>query len=414
MSADTAVVVVGAGPYGLSVAAHLRSIGIEHRIFGSPMQGWISGMPEGMFLKSYGFASNLFEPSGMFTLERYCAGNSLLYSAEDLPVALSTFISYGVAFQQRFVPDLEDRNVRDIKPLSSGFRLVLDSGEQLTAQHVVVAIGIRHFSHVPAILDDVPPGFVTHSSRHSSLAKFDGRSVAVIGGGSSALDLAALLHERGVEANLFCRRQELAIPDATTYPRPIRTRVRRPQSPMGPGWRSRLSADGAPLYRYLPESFRLEFLKSHLGPSGGWFIRDQVVGKVPIHVSSTIDRASAKRGRVHLGVVDEDGVAHQFVFDHVIAATGYNVDLERLQFIGPELRAQIRCLDQYPVVSSNFESSIPGLYFAGVTTASTFGPLVRFACGAKLTSRRISRHLRRLRVHIPARTQCVVGIPADA
>jgi thioredoxin reductase len=413
MSTDTAVAIIGAGPYGLSVAAHLRSAGIEHRIFGSPMQSWISGMPEGMFLKSYGFASNLYEPSGSFTLAQYCTEASIPYSPEKEAIALSSFISYGLAFQDRFVPELEVQFVRAITPASSGWRIVLGSGEDLTAQKVVVAIGIRDFGQVPPVLDGLPESLVTHSSRHSSLVEFDGRSVAVIGGGSSALDLAGLLHERGVEVELFCRSPKVIVHDPTTYPRPIASRLRHPQSPMGPGWRSRLSADGAPLYRFLPESFRLEFLDKHLGPAGGWFIRDQVVGKVPIHLSSTIDRASVEGERVRLGVVDGDGLRNQFVCDHVIAATGYKVDLARLDFLGPEIRAQIDLVDGYPAVSSNFESSIPGLYFAGVTTASSFGPLVRFACGAKLTSRRISKHLRRARNVAARATRDDVGLAPE-
>src|SRR5580658_1877298 len=134
----TEVAVIGAGPYGLSIAAHLRAMGIDHRVFGRPMQSWISSMPQGMFLKSHGFASNLYEPTGTFTLERYCAENSIPYAPEHLPVSLETFVSYGLAFQQRFVPQPEDRVVLDVAPTPSGFRLSFD-GDELTAQRVVIA-----------------------------------------------------------------------------------------------------------------------------------------------------------------------------------------------------------------------------------------------------------------------------------
>jgi hypothetical protein len=184
----------------------------------------------------------------------------------------------------------------------------------------------------------------------------------------------------------------------SVYPRSLRSRVGYPQSALGPGWHSRLSVDGAPLYRYLPKSFRREFLRTYLGPAGGWFIRDQVVDKVPIHVSSSIQRASIEGEHVTLDVVGGDGSERTHQFDHVVSATGYKVDLERLPFLGPDLRARISCLDGYPVVSAHFESSVPGLYFAGLTTGISFGPLVRFAYGAKLTSRRISRHVTRARV----------------
>jgi lysine/ornithine N-monooxygenase len=398
MSADIEVAIIGAGPYGLSLAAHLRSAGVEHQIFGTPMQSWREGMPEGMFLKSYGFASDLYEPSGLFTLERYCAENSIPYSAETVPVALGTFIDYGLAFQQQFVPNLQDRTVTSIIPTSMGFRITLGDGDQLTAHRVVVATGIRAFRHVPSALTNLPGELVTHSSRHASLAGFEDMSVAIVGAGSSALDLAALLYGRGANVELFCRQPGVIIPSATAYPRPLHSKIRRPQSPMGPGWRSRVCADGAIFYRHLPGSFRLEFLSKHLGPSGGWFIRDQVIGRIPIHLSSAVESASIERGRVQLEVAQETGM-DRFEFDHVIAATGYRVDLQRLGFLVPSLLDSIACLGGYPVVSSNFESSVKGLYFAGLTTAASFGPLMRFACGAKLTSRRLAEHLMRRRVH---------------
>ena len=356
------------------------------------MASWVSGMPEGMFLKSHGFASNLYEPTASFTLERYCAENGLSYSAENLPVPLSTFISYGLAFQRLFVPDLEDRVVCNISESGSGYEIVFDDGEVLAARRVIIASGIKEFHHVPPVLDEMPSEFVTHSSTHSSLAPFDGKSVAVIGAGSSALDFAVLLHQRGIEVELFCRRSEVEILSRTFYPRPIRSQIRRPQSPMGPGWRSRLSADGARFYRYLPTSFRMNFLRTHLGPSGGWFLRDEIE-HIPVHTSSTIRCASISGNKVLLDIVDAQGAEREFRFDHVVAATGYKVDLQRLPFLSNELRSQIVCLNGYPVVSSHFESSLSRLYFAGQTTATTFGPVVRFACGARLTSERISEHL---------------------
>jgi len=359
------------------------------------MQSWISGMPQGMFLKSEGYASNLFEPSGSFTLEQFCAETSNPYEAEGLPIALSTFISYGLTFQQRYVPNLENRIVRGIRLSSPGFRLVLDTGEEFAARRVVLATGMHNFGYVPPVLDGLPEEAVTHSSKHSELAEFDGQSVAIIGGGSSALDYAALLHERGIEVELFSRRSEVIFNEpAHMHQRALRDHIFKPLSLCGPGWHFRLLVEGAPLYRYLPASFRLQHLGNFLGPAGGWFIRDRIVGKVPIHESSTIEQARVDGGRVRLGITGGNGIKRQVVFDRVIAATGYKVDLDRLKILDPELRAQIDCLKNYPVVSPNFESSIPGLYFVGTTAGSSFGPLVRFACGAKLTSRRISRHLR--------------------
>src|ERR1700739_4804318 len=109
------VVIIGAGPYGLSIAAHLRARNVHFRIFGSPMRTWIEQMPKGMRLKSDGFASSLFEPDSKFTLEAYCREKGLPYADLGLPVPLETFVAYGLEFQKRFVPQLEQKSVVSLR-----------------------------------------------------------------------------------------------------------------------------------------------------------------------------------------------------------------------------------------------------------------------------------------------------------
>jgi cation diffusion facilitator CzcD-associated flavoprotein CzcO len=175
------VAIIGAGPYGLSLAAHLRARGVRLRIFGQPMRGWSMQMPKGMLLKSDGFASNLSDPDGAFTLKRFCAEQGIEYADTGIPVHLDTFITYGLAFQQRMAPDLEDKTVVGLDRSPEGFVLRLDDGEMVAARRAVLATGIGHFRHMPAPLAHLPPAFASHSSCHRDPGAFRHRSVAVIG-----------------------------------------------------------------------------------------------------------------------------------------------------------------------------------------------------------------------------------------
>jgi len=210
MSVSSKIIIIGAGPYGLSIAAHLRARGVAFRIFGRPMANWQEKMPRGMRLKSEGFASNLADPDDRYTLAAYCAHEGMPYEDEGLPVSRESFIDYGHAFQQRFVPEVEDRLVVSLHRSGDGFAVQLDDGEIVAADRIVVAIGISDFAYLPPVFAGLPVEFVSHVARHEDMAVFRGREVAVIGGGSSAIDIAALLHEAGagVRSSTGCARRQ--------------------------------------------------------------------------------------------------------------------------------------------------------------------------------------------------------------
>ena len=360
MSPSTNVAIIGAGPYGLSIATHLRERGIEFRIFGSPLRAWRSQMPKDMFLKSEGFASNLYDPHGQLTLERFCHERGLAYARHDSPVPLDMFAAYGVAFQQRLVPELEDVLVVALKRVPQGFDLTLDNGETLTARRVIVAVGLSDFRQVPAELASLPLDVLSHSAEHHDLSGFHDRDVSVIGGGSSALDVVAALRASGAHVRLVARRPALK------WNMPVKAHPWRrlyPSSGLGGGWRNAFFEHAPMVFQYLPQETRMDIVRLWLGPAGGWPAR-QAVEQGSVLLGQSLCGAEYRDGRVRLRLLGRDGRETIVATDHVIAATGYKVDLRRLAFLGKELAA-----------------------------ANTFGPVMRFLLGARYTARRIARHL---------------------
>ena len=395
--------IIGAGPYGLSVAAHFRQRGVPFRIFGRPMDSWLAHMPKGMMLKSDGFASDIYDPESAFTLRQFCAERGIEYADTGVPVHLDTFTAYGLAFRERMVPELEDKLVVKVDRSPSGFLLQLEDGETFQVRKVVLAVGITHFAYIPENLAQLPDEFLSHSARHREVAPFRGRNVVVVGGGASALDLAGLLQEAGARVQLVSRRQELKFHSQPTgKPRSLWQQIRHPQSGLGPGMRSRFFANSPMAFHYLPEGFRVKTVRTTLGPSGGWFIRDKVIGKVELHLGCTPQGAQVQNGRVHLRLLTANGSEREIVTEHVIAATGYRVDLERLKFLNSEIRSRFKTVQGSPVLSSSFESSVPGIYFVGVAAANSFGPVMRFAFGAGFAARRITQTIAKALAQSPA------------
>ncbi len=385
-------VIIGAGPYGLSAAAHFRERGIPFRIFGRPMDSWLAKMPKGMKLKSDGFASDIYDPAGAFTLKKFCAERGIEYADTGIPVHIDTFTSYGLAFMERMVPELENKMVVSIDRAEDGFKVALDDGEIIKARHVVLAIGITHFQYIPDTFAHLPAEALSHSAAHYDLEKFRGRSVIVLGGGSSAMDLAALLHEGGADVQLVARRSTLKFHNKPNgKKRSFWQQLRNPQSGLGPGMKSKFYSDFPNIFHYLPRNTRLQIVRTHLGPSGGWFIKDMVEGKVPLSLGYATERAEVRGGKVTLSLSGKDGSKKEVSADHVIAATGYKVDLERLKFLSSQIRTELKGNEETLPLSSSFESSVPGMYFIGVAAADSFGPLMRFAFGAGFAARCVTK-----------------------
>ena len=390
------VVVIGAGPYGLSVAAHLRGRGVPVRVFGEVMSSWRMHMPRGMCLKSVPDASSLSAPSPGYGLADFCTSRGVppLTGNQVIPVEL--FISYGEWFQQQLVPDVETLQVCRLERMGRGFRLLLSDGEELHTEVVVMASGLNGFAYVPHELAAAagqqglaPTGLVSHSSQHRDLSGFAGREVAVIGAGQSALENAALLHESGASVRILVRGQ-------TRWGQPpkpphsgLLSMLPEPNSPLGPTWRLYPFSHAPFMFRHLPTETRIKLVRRVLGPLGAWWLRERVDGRLPVLDGHRVTGARPDGGKIMLTVASDRGTEDLSV-DHVIAATGYRVDLGRLEFLAPELRDQVRCVAGWPHLTGSFESSVPGLFFTSLMAAESFGPVMRFVCGAGFPARRIT------------------------
>lgn len=389
----TNVAIIGAGPYGLSIAAHLRASGSNVRIFGNAMQSWKANMPEGMFLKSEGCASNLSGPRDGYTLQDYCAAESIAYAQYAKPVALDIFTRYALAFQRRFVPVVECTTVTAFDKSPSGFEVTLATGEKLSAGKVVVATGLSHSAHIPQELAHLPPDLFSHSSAHRCLRGFQGRQVTVLGGGQSALEIAALLQEAGAQVRVVVRRNFVRWNEKPSLvTRSLYEKLRRPMSSLGPGYGPWFYSNAPGVFRCLPQSVRVARVRRVLGPAGAAWLRDRVEGAVSLLPGHSVRTAQASCGRAILKVQGPNG-EFEIESDHVIAATGYRFTLNALPFLSRPMLSRLSSSDQKPILSRHFESSIEGLYFTGLATANQFGPAMRFLVGTEFTARRIARHI---------------------
>lgn len=397
-SAAVDVAIIGAGPYGLSLASYLRQRGVDYRIFGAPMHAWASMSP-GMFLKSFGFATSLKTPRPHFTLPEYCRERGL----EDFePIEIATYAQYGKWVQQQLVPDVEETKVTDLRRRDDGFELRLETGETLRARRVVVATGLTYFERIPETYRLLSNDLASHTAQHGDFSRFTGMDVTVVGGGQSALQAAALLHEHGAQVRMVVRRGVWFSERLPTH-RSLRDRLLYPNTVVGPGRENWVLQHVPMALHYVPEERRVHFTRRHLGPFGAWWLRDRVEGKFPILENSSVVGASARDGKVVLRVQEREAAdTREVVTDHVIAGTGYEVDVDRIPFMHPDLAAEVQRVERAPNLSRHFETSVRGLYFVGPAAAFSFGSLFRFVAGADYAVPLLARRLAWTSAALPA------------
>jgi hypothetical protein len=379
----TDVAIVGAGPYGLAAAAHLRGAGVDVRVLGDPMSFWRS-MPTGMLLRSNWTATSIADYRGPVSLDAFCAATG---AHVDRPVPLARFIEYGTWVQQRIAPDVDSRPVETIDASGAGFCLVLADGERLDARRVVIAAGIKPFSNRPAFADGLPPRLASHTGDHQDLSVFSGTRVLVVGGGQSALESAALLHESGAEAEVVVRVDDLNWLHGGKYQRKLGRLSPLVYAPtdVGPMGLSRLVAV-PDLFRRLPRGVQDPLAQRSIRPAGAAWLGPRLQN-VPITMARSIVSATERGG----GLRVRFGGGEERTADHLLLGTGYRVDIARYPFIAPSLLARVRRVNGYPVLGRGLESSVAGLYFLGAPAAFSFGPIMRFVSGGWYAGRALAR-----------------------
>jgi cation diffusion facilitator CzcD-associated flavoprotein CzcO len=381
------VAIVGAGPYGLSAAAHICHLkGLDVRLLGEPMSFWEHHMPEGMLLRSPWAGSHIADPGNCFTLDAYKTVNGNRNLADPIPAR--DFIRYGHWFLREADLSVDRRKVMRIELAPYGYELTLDAGEALYARRVVVAGGIQPFAFRPELFAHLPPSLVTHTSEQRDFSKFRGKEVLVIGGGQSALEAAVFLREAGAQPEVLVRGSGLYWLDQRRWMRKKEFRwMFYGAGEIGPAGAS-LIVQRPNLFRRLPSRVQRQWTAWALRPAVAQWVKPRA-HDIRIHTERFLVEARAEGGRLRVRFNDgtDRGV------DHVVLGTGYRVNVHKYPFLSSRILERIDIVNGHPRLAAGFETSLPGLHFLGAPAAWSFGPLMRFVAGTDFASPALRRRI---------------------
>jgi thioredoxin reductase len=383
------VIIVGAGPYGLSAAAHLRAQGLNIAIFGKPMSFWREHMPQGMRMRSYWWATNLSDPEKRYDLNQYAKVEGAF---EQDPFWLDTVINYGLWFQKHAVPTVDETYVEEIVREEGGrFIITLADGRVIQSEAVIMAVGLAYYAHRPTEYAQLPAELVSHTMDHSRLDIFAGKHVVIVGGGQSGFENAALLHECGSTVELIIRRPIRWVREQNSNVPSLLRQLRAPKAGMGVGWSNLILEKYPYFFQRWPQSQKDHYLLTHNISAASSWLRERTMGKVLIHDNTHVQQIEHTDNNVSLTI----SCGKKVQADHLMLATGYQADVKQITLLHTNIIDKIQTYMGYPVLKEHFESSVPGLYFLGFSAQRSFGPLYRFVVGVEPAARYVTEGIAR-------------------
>ena len=377
---NTDLLIIGAGPFGLALAAQAANDRIEHVIVGKPMEFWRENMPKGMFLRSA--CDWHLDPLNIDTIDAFLSTQGKT-SKDVEPLSLDFYLSYVDWFRQQKNIQPLPIYVEKLDTSANNDRFISTTinGDTISAKHVALAPGFKHFANAPSeLVARLPQDRYQHTSTFIDFTNAKGKRFLIIGGRQSAYEWAALLLESSASAVHLSHRHPspaFAVADWSWVNKLV------DQIAEDPSWFRRLSqTEKDDISQRMWAEGRLK-LEPWLEPR----LKDNRLRLWPqTHLVSCTETPTGE-----LETVLSNG--ETITIDQVVLATGYKVDIARLPILSPNLLARLETRNGFPALDDHFETSVPGLFITSMPAMQDFGPFFGFTISVRTSAKLIGQRL---------------------
>ncbi len=380
MTQNVDLLIIGAGPFGLALAAEVQASGVNYLLTGRPMEFWEKNMPAGMYLRS-AYDWHL-DPRNDATIERFLAEQGLAPAAVE-PLSLAFYLTYVRWFQAQKQISALPLYVTQLDITDGGrFAALLEDGRRVTARAVAVAVGFKYFKHLPAdVVAMLPAGRYEHTCDRVDFAHLRGKRCLILGGRQSAFEWAALLHEAGAAAVHVVHRHAspaFAAADWSWVNPLVENMVENP------GW-----------FRHLPQAEK-EAVSRRLWAEGRLKVEPWLEQRVMVDGVTVLPETAVAHTEesTHGDILVTLSNGEALVVDNIILATGYKVSIESVPFLAQgNMLPRLATRNGFPVLDEHFQTNIPGLFITSMAAGQDFGPFFGFTISVRTSARLIGQAL---------------------
>jgi lysine/ornithine N-monooxygenase len=349
-------------------------------------------MPPGLVLRSAWEETSLWAGDETGSISAWA--NAVGVDREE-PLRLEPFLAYADWFRRRFVHDRVEADVTRVERAGGRFRVTAADGESIETRHVVVAVGALPFSDAPAELGRHVGDRVVFATDLPRAIVGAGQAVAVVGAGQAAVEAAKLATQKGAAVELLARKRLHWFADREPWrPRgPLTARLYRlayPALGYGPPPLNRIVLH-PDLFALLPRSAQERLARRVLRPGASMADQELLEREASISEGVSVNRIEPERDVLRLRL--SDGTLRTASL--VVLATGYRFQLDRLRWLAPDIRGDVRLAGSWPNLDRGCQSSVAGLRFVGYAAEGRYGPLSRFVLGVRFTAERVSSAIAR-------------------